>query len=102
MRVTYHYPKWTGMQPVSEEHGGDLRAIEGTNAELTVRMDRPLRNGQLTLDDGKQITDSIFLRGISVTYKAINNRWLLYGDGRQWYTAISTKKKLSWKRGGSK
>ncbi len=56
MRVTYHYPKWTGMQPVSEEHGGDLRAIEGTNAELTVRMDRPLRSGQLTLDDGKQIT----------------------------------------------
>jgi hypothetical protein len=56
MRVTYHYPKWTGIQPVTEEHGGDLRAIEGTNAELTVRMDRPLRNGQLTLDDGKQIT----------------------------------------------
>lgn len=56
MRVTYHYPKWTGMQPVTEEHGGDLRAIEGTNAELTVRMDRPLRSGQLTLDDGKQIT----------------------------------------------
>jgi hypothetical protein len=56
MRVTYHYPKWTGMREVTEDHGGDLRAIEGTNAELTVRMDRPLRNGQLTLDDGKQIT----------------------------------------------
>ena len=56
MKVTYHYPKWTGMPEVSEEHGGDLRAIEGTNAELTVQMDRPLRNGQLTLDDGKQIT----------------------------------------------
>ena len=56
LRVTYHYPKWTGMHEVTEEHGGDLRAIEGTNAELTVRMDRPLRNGQLTLDDGKQIT----------------------------------------------
>jgi len=55
VRVTYHYPKWTGMQQVSEEHGGDLRAIEGTNAELTVLMDRPLRDGQLTLDDGKQI-----------------------------------------------
>ena len=35
---------------------GDLRAIEGTDAELTVQMDHPLRNGQLTLDDGKQIT----------------------------------------------
>jgi hypothetical protein len=56
MKVTYHYPKWTGMPEVTEEHGGDLRAIEGTNAELTVQMDRPLRNGQLTLDDGKQIT----------------------------------------------
>jgi len=56
LKVTYHYPKWTGMAPVSEDHGGDLRALEGTNAELTVRMDRPLHNGQLTLDDGKQIT----------------------------------------------
>jgi hypothetical protein len=56
MRVTYHYPKWTGMQPVTQEQGGDLRAIEGTNAELTVQMDRPLRNGQLTLDDGQQVT----------------------------------------------
>ena len=58
MRVTYHYPKWTGMQPVTQDQGGDLRAIEGTNAELTVQMDRPLRNGQLTLDDGKQIAIS--------------------------------------------
>ena len=56
LRVTYHYPKWTGMKQVTEEHGGDLRALEGTEAELTVQMDRPLRNGQLTLDDGKQIT----------------------------------------------
>lgn len=56
MRVTYHYPKWTGMPQISDEHGGDLRAIEGTNAELTVQMDRPLKNGQLTLDDGTQIT----------------------------------------------
>jgi hypothetical protein len=56
MKVTYHYPKWTGMHEVTEERGGDLRAIEGTNAELTVQMDHPLRNGQLTLDDGKQIT----------------------------------------------
>ncbi len=56
LKVTYHYPKWTGMAAVTEEHGGDLRAIEGTNAELTVQMDHPLRNGQLTLDDGKQIT----------------------------------------------
>jgi hypothetical protein len=56
MKVTYHYPKWTGMAPVTDDHGGDLRALEGTNAELTVQMDRPLRDGRLTLDDGKEIT----------------------------------------------
>jgi hypothetical protein len=51
--VTYHYPQWTGMKPVSEEHSGDLRAIEGTSAEIEVEMDRPLHDGQLTLDNGQ-------------------------------------------------
>ena len=55
IRVTYHYPKWTGMKPVTEEHAGDLRAIEGTDAALEVEMDRPLKDGQLTLDGGKTI-----------------------------------------------
>jgi hypothetical protein len=50
IQVTYHYPKWTGMQMVSEEHGGDLRALEGTDAELTVVMDSPLKDGVLVLD----------------------------------------------------
>jgi hypothetical protein len=55
IQVTYHYPKWTGLQQVSDEHGGDLRAIEGTHAEIEVQMDRPLRDGLLSLDDGRQI-----------------------------------------------
>jgi hypothetical protein len=55
IRVTYNYPKWTGMKPVSEEHSGDLRAIEGTDAELEIAMDRPLKNGELVLDDGQSI-----------------------------------------------
>ncbi len=55
IRATYHYPKWTGMKPVTEEHSGDLRAIEGTDAALEIEMDHPLKNGQLTLDDGQTI-----------------------------------------------
>jgi hypothetical protein len=55
VRVTYHYPKWTGMKPVTDEHSGDLRAIEGTEAAIEIEMDRPLKNGQLTLDGGKTI-----------------------------------------------
>ena len=55
IRVTYHYPKWTGMKAVTEEHSGDLRAIEGTDAEIEFAMDRPLKDGQLALDDGQSI-----------------------------------------------
>jgi hypothetical protein len=53
--VTYNYPKWTGLKPVSEEHSGDLRALEGTDAKIEIQMDRPLKNGELTLDDGHEI-----------------------------------------------
>ncbi len=55
IRVRYQYPKWTGMKPVTEEHSGDLRAIEGTDAAVEVEMDRPLKDGQLALDGGKTI-----------------------------------------------
>ncbi len=53
--VTYHYPAWTGMKAVTEEHSGDLRAIEGTDAQIDVEMDRPLQDGQLALGDGQTI-----------------------------------------------
>jgi hypothetical protein len=53
--VTYHYPAWTGIKPATEENSGDLRAIEGTDAEIEVKMDRPLKDGQLKLDDGQVI-----------------------------------------------
>ena len=42
IRVTYHYPAWTGMPSEIEERGGDLRAVTGTEAELEVSTDRPL------------------------------------------------------------
>ncbi len=42
IRVTYHYPAWTGMQPKTEDPGGDLRAVQGTEADIAVETDRPL------------------------------------------------------------
>jgi len=53
--VTYKYPAWTGMKPVTEEHSGDLRAIEETDAEIEIQTDRPLKDGQLALDGGQTI-----------------------------------------------
>jgi hypothetical protein len=55
VRVTYRYPSWTHMQNVVEERGGDLRAVEGTDADLEVETDKPLRDGVLVLDDEKRI-----------------------------------------------
>jgi hypothetical protein len=65
--VTYHYPPWTGMGSVTEERGGDLRAIEGTEAHLEVTMDRPLDGGALVLDDNRQVSLS---HGTGNTYEA--------------------------------
>jgi hypothetical protein len=56
IRVIYRYPAWTGMMPVTEEHSGDLRAIEGTDAAIEIEMDRTLQSGQLLLDDGQSIS----------------------------------------------
>jgi hypothetical protein len=55
IHVTYNYPAWTGLKPVTEEHSGDLRAIEGTEAQIELEMDRPLKDGQLALDGGQTI-----------------------------------------------
>jgi hypothetical protein len=55
IRVTYHYPAWTGLQDVVQHRGGDLRAVQGTNAELTILTDRPMRGGILALNNGQEI-----------------------------------------------
>ena len=55
IKVTYHFPSWLGMQDSVEDPGGDLRAVAGTVAELTVETDRPLKNGVIEMDDGSHI-----------------------------------------------
>src|SRR5471030_52079 len=55
IRVTYHYPAWTGMPSEVEERGGDLRAVTGTEADLEVSTDRPLPGGRIQLDNGQQV-----------------------------------------------
>src|SRR5580692_6387739 len=55
IKVTYHFPSWLGLKEAVEDPGGDLRAVAGTVAELTVETDRPLKNGEILLDDGSHI-----------------------------------------------
>jgi hypothetical protein len=55
IKVTYRYPGWTGLKDRIEERGGDLRALEGTRADLEVTTDRPLKDGLLVVDKGQQV-----------------------------------------------
>jgi hypothetical protein len=55
IRITYRFPRWTGLKDAVEEPGGDLRAVEGTEAEIAVQTDRPLNRGALVLDDSSQV-----------------------------------------------
>jgi len=55
IRVTYHFPSWTGMKDEVEDPGGDLRAVEGTVADVAIRTDRPLTTGAILLDDGAKL-----------------------------------------------
>ena len=55
IRVTYHYPAWSGLKDMVEDPGGDVRAVEGTDAEIAVQTDRPFNKGVLMLSDDSQI-----------------------------------------------
>ena len=55
LKVTYHFPGWSGMKDKVEDPGGDLRAVEGTDADVAVETDRPLLNGALLFDDGTKV-----------------------------------------------
>ncbi|KAA6458355.1 DUF4175 family protein [Acidobacteria bacterium AB60] len=68
IRVIYKYPAWTGLKTVTEEHSGDLRAIEGTQAQIELQMDRPLKDGLLSLDGGQTIQ---LAGGANNLYRAI-------------------------------
>jgi hypothetical protein len=53
IRVTYHYPAWTRFKSAVKQ-GGDLHAVKGTNAELVILTDRPMRGGVLAINNGQE------------------------------------------------
>jgi hypothetical protein len=78
IRVTYHFPGWSGMKDAVEDPGGDLRAVEGTTADVAVQTDRPLANGALLLDDGSKIALRSGPEGMLVASVPINKDGLYH------------------------
>jgi len=50
IEITYHYPSWTGLEPVTVSDGANVAAIAGTTVDLIVNTDKPFENGQLVLN----------------------------------------------------
>lgn len=55
MMVRTRGPAWLGASLNAETKGGDIRAVEGSEAEVRVETDRPLEGGVLVMDDGKRV-----------------------------------------------
>jgi hypothetical protein len=55
IRVTLHFPSALGLQDVTADPGGDIRAVQGSQADISVLTDKPLEHGALELQNGSQI-----------------------------------------------
>ena len=55
LRVSIHFPAGLGLPDAVEDPGGDIRAIEGSKAELKILTDKPLDRGVIVMDNGSRI-----------------------------------------------
>ena len=55
LRVVVHPPTWLGLKDVVDDPGGDVRTVEGAQAEISVLTDRPLEQGVLVMEDGSRV-----------------------------------------------
>ncbi|MBV9300911.1 MAG: hypothetical protein JOY62_15385 [Acidobacteriaceae bacterium] len=55
VRVTVHFPAQLGLKDAVEDPGGDVRAVEGSRADISVLTDRPLDRGVLVLNNSQKI-----------------------------------------------
>jgi hypothetical protein len=55
VKVALHYPAELKLRDAVQDPGGDIRAVEGTQADIAVLTDRPLEHGVLLLEDGSRL-----------------------------------------------
>ena len=47
VKLTYHYPNWTKLEPLIEDPGSDITAVEGTQVTVELQTDQPLNAPEL-------------------------------------------------------
>ena len=54
----YRYPAYTGMAAkMVDEESGDIAAVEGTEVEITLDTDQPVKSAALTIEAGQHVTE---------------------------------------------
>jgi hypothetical protein len=55
--VVYHYPRYTGLEPQRvQDNGGEIRALVGTQVEMTVHVSAAVEAGTLAFGSGEAVT----------------------------------------------
>jgi hypothetical protein len=55
VKVALHYPAELRLKDVVQDPGGDIRAVDGTRADLSVLTDKPLERGLIVFEDGARL-----------------------------------------------
>jgi hypothetical protein len=55
MVLHYQFPDYTGLQPRTQEGGGDIQALAGTQVQVRMQANVPLVKGLLRFDDGSEL-----------------------------------------------
>jgi hypothetical protein len=55
MALHYLFPNYTGLPAQTQEGGGDIQALPGTQVRLTMQANVPLTRGMLRFDDGSEL-----------------------------------------------
>jgi hypothetical protein len=55
VKVALHYPAELHIKDAIQDPGGDIRAVEGTQADISVLTDKPLDRGVLVQEDGSRL-----------------------------------------------
>ena len=55
LRVLLRFPAYTGLQNVMQEDEGDIRALVGTTAEISIRTDQPVKDGTVKLGSSLEV-----------------------------------------------
>ncbi|HXC57840.1 MAG TPA: hypothetical protein VN645_00905 [Steroidobacteraceae bacterium] len=69
LRLTYHYPGWTGLPQQVQEASGDIRAVAGTQVQLEIKTDKPLTGPLLVINGASSSlsqSDRVASGGVSV------------------------------------